>query len=98
MHEVDFCRIIISFNSVLRGCVEVELERLEFTGLSLSVSKVQRTTVFVDVDFPRIVKGWSLSVFIILCWLLVLFILVTIEINTQISFVSLHCPVTEVDR
>ena len=98
MHKVDFCGIIIAFNSVLRRRMEVELKRLEFATLSLSVPEVQNTTVWFDVDLPRIVHCWRFTIFVDLLWFLVLFGHVTSEINVQIFTIPLHCPVTEVDR
>ena len=72
MHKVDFCGIIIAFNSVLRGRMEVELKRLEFATLSFSVPEVQSTTVWFDVDLPRIVHCWRFTIFVDLLWFLVL--------------------------
>jgi hypothetical protein len=97
MHEVDLCWVVIAFNSVLRRRVEVELKRLEFTVLSISVSKVQITTLFVDVDLPRKVHRWKITVLIGFLCFLVLFLLVSREINSQFRLISLHCPVTEVN-
>ena len=97
MHEVDLCGVIIAFNSVLRRRVEVELKRLEFTMLSFSVFKVQSSTIFVDIDLPRIVHRSKLTVLIELQCLLVLVLLVRTEINSQFFLISLHCPVTEVN-
>lgn len=97
MHEVDLCGVIIAFNSVLRRRVEVELKRLEFTVLSISVFKIQITTIFVDVDLPRKVHRWKLTVLIGLIFFLVLFLLVSREINSQFLLISLHSPITKVN-
>ena len=64
MHEVDFCGVIITFNSMLRGCVEVELKRLELAMFIVSVQKVQRTTIWTDINLPRIVKRRQFTIFV----------------------------------
>ena len=64
MHEVYFCGVIISFNSMLGGCVEVELKRLELAMFIVSVQKVQRTTIWTDINLPRIVKRRQFTIFV----------------------------------
>ena len=52
--------------------MEVELKRLEFATLSFSVFEVQNTTVWFDVDLPRIVHCWRHTIFVELLWFLIL--------------------------
>ena len=64
VHKVDFCGVIVSFNSVLRGRMEVELKGLVITLLIISVQKVHRTTLWINRDLPRIVMVRHITIFI----------------------------------
>ena len=56
VNKMDFCGVMVTFNSVLRRRVEVELKRPVFTPKRvISVYKVQLATIFIDWDLPRVI-------------------------------------------